>query len=145
MKLEFSRQIFEKKNSDTKFHENFFSVSRVVSCGRTDTTDLSKLIVASHNLSKTRKNDLIMKFLTRNIITQIHIKKKQDMKSLPFSLQINNTIFLNMPYVLYQAQRGCAGKSRWGSKLQYLLFRFSEDATWHECTKQVLTSEFCTL
>ena len=35
MKLEFSRQIFEEY-SDIKFHENPFSASRVVPCGRTD-------------------------------------------------------------------------------------------------------------
>jgi len=41
MKLEFSRQIFEKY-SDTKFHENPSSGIRVVPWGRTDT---EKLIV----------------------------------------------------------------------------------------------------
>jgi len=35
MKLEFSQQIFEE-TSNFKFHENPSSVSRVVSCGRTD-------------------------------------------------------------------------------------------------------------
>jgi len=35
MKLEFSRQIFEKY-SNIKFHENPSSGSRVVQCGRTD-------------------------------------------------------------------------------------------------------------
>jgi len=38
MKLEFSRQIFEKY-SNIKFHENTSSGSRVVSCGRTDRHD----------------------------------------------------------------------------------------------------------
>jgi hypothetical protein len=38
MKLEFSRQIFEKcSNTSIKFHENPSSESRVVSCVRTDT------------------------------------------------------------------------------------------------------------
>jgi hypothetical protein len=36
MKLEFSRQIFEKKQSNIKFHENPSSGSRAVLCGRTD-------------------------------------------------------------------------------------------------------------
>jgi len=36
MKIEFLRQILEKF-SDIKFHENPFSGSRVVPCGRTDT------------------------------------------------------------------------------------------------------------
>jgi len=35
MKLEFSRNIFEKY-SNTKFHENLSSGSRVVLCGRTE-------------------------------------------------------------------------------------------------------------
>jgi len=35
MKLEISRQIFEKY-SNIKFHENPSSVSRVVPCGQTD-------------------------------------------------------------------------------------------------------------
>ena len=39
MTLEFSRRIFE--NNYIKFHENPSSVSRVVSCGRTDTTKVS--------------------------------------------------------------------------------------------------------
>jgi hypothetical protein len=44
MKLEFSRQIFEKY-SNIKFHENPSSGSRVVPRGR---TDMTKLIVAFH-------------------------------------------------------------------------------------------------
>jgi len=35
MKLEFSRQIFEK-SSNIKFHENPSSGSQIVSCGRTN-------------------------------------------------------------------------------------------------------------
>jgi len=42
MKLEFSRQIFEK-STNIKFHENPSSGSRVVPCGR---TDMTKLIAA---------------------------------------------------------------------------------------------------
>jgi len=46
MKLEFSRQIFEK-SSAIKFHENPFSESRVVPFGQTDKyPDVTKLIVA---------------------------------------------------------------------------------------------------
>jgi hypothetical protein len=47
MKLEFSRQIFEKY-SDIKFHENPFSGSRVVPCGL---TDMTKLTVAFRNFA----------------------------------------------------------------------------------------------
>jgi hypothetical protein len=36
MKLEFSRQILEKKYYDVKFDENSSSGSRVVPCGQTD-------------------------------------------------------------------------------------------------------------
>jgi len=51
MKLEFSRQFFFKY-SNTKFHENPSSVSRVVPCGPTDRlTDMTKLIVAYCNLT----------------------------------------------------------------------------------------------
>jgi len=38
MKLEFSRQIFEK-SSNIKFHEDSSNGSRVVSCGQTDRHD----------------------------------------------------------------------------------------------------------
>jgi hypothetical protein len=36
MKLEFPRQIFEKKSSNIKYHKDPFSRSRDVPCGRTD-------------------------------------------------------------------------------------------------------------
>ena len=42
LKPEFSRQIFEKKNTHIKFHENPSSGSRVVSCERTDRHDVAK-------------------------------------------------------------------------------------------------------
>jgi hypothetical protein len=46
MKLEFSQQIFEKSLNVT-FHENPYSRSRVVPCGKTEgRTDMKKLIVA---------------------------------------------------------------------------------------------------
>ena len=51
MKLEFSPQIFEIY-SNIKFHENASSGSRVVPCGRTDTT---KLRVALGNFAKASK------------------------------------------------------------------------------------------
>ena len=38
IKLQFSRQIFEKYSND-KFYENVFSGSRVVPCGQTDRHD----------------------------------------------------------------------------------------------------------
>jgi hypothetical protein len=36
IKLEFSRQIFGRNNSDIKFHENSSNGCRVIQCGRTD-------------------------------------------------------------------------------------------------------------
>jgi hypothetical protein len=51
MKLEFSRQIFEKV-SNTTFHQNPSSGSRVVPCGRTD----MKLTVAFYNFVNASKN-----------------------------------------------------------------------------------------
>jgi hypothetical protein len=52
MKLEFSRHIFEK-SSKSKFHQNPYSGSRVVPCGR---TDVVKLIVAFRNVANAPKN-----------------------------------------------------------------------------------------
>jgi hypothetical protein len=56
MKLGFSRQIFEKY-SNTKFHENPSSRSRVVPCGQTNgQTGMTKLIVTFHDFAKAPKN-----------------------------------------------------------------------------------------
>jgi hypothetical protein len=56
MKLEFSQQIFEKY-LNIKFHENLFSGSRVVPCGRTNRrTDMAKLIGAFYNFANAPKN-----------------------------------------------------------------------------------------
>jgi len=55
MKLEFSRQIFEKY-SNIKFHGNPSSGSRVVPCGRTNgQTDTTKLIIAFRNFANAPK------------------------------------------------------------------------------------------
>jgi len=54
MKLEYSRKIFEKC-SGIKFHESLSRGSRVVPCGRTDT---SKLIVAFRNVVNAPKNEI---------------------------------------------------------------------------------------
>jgi len=51
MKLEFSRQIFEK-HSNFKFHKNPSIGSRVVPCGR---TDMTKLIVVYRNFANAPK------------------------------------------------------------------------------------------
>jgi hypothetical protein len=58
MKVEFSLQIFEKKSSEIKFHENLSSGSRVVPCGRTDRkqTVMTDLIVAAHNFADAPKD-----------------------------------------------------------------------------------------
>ena len=52
MRLEYSRQIFEKF-SNIKLNENLSSGSRVVPCGR---TDMAKLIVAFRNFENAPKN-----------------------------------------------------------------------------------------
>jgi hypothetical protein len=59
MKLDFSRQVFEKYSNVT-FHENPPSGSRVVACGRTDgQTDMTKLIAAFRHFPNAPKNELI--------------------------------------------------------------------------------------
>ena len=55
MKLEFSRQIFEK-SSNIKFHENPSSGSRVVPCGR---TYMTKLIVAFRNFASALQKEML--------------------------------------------------------------------------------------
>jgi hypothetical protein len=52
MKLDFSGQIFEKKQSNVKFHENLSSESRDVPCGQ---TDMKKLIVTFHKFTNAPK------------------------------------------------------------------------------------------
>jgi hypothetical protein len=56
MKLEFSRQIFEK-SWNIKFHQNPSSGSRVVACGQ---TYMTKLIVAFRNLANAPNNKSIV-------------------------------------------------------------------------------------
>jgi hypothetical protein len=55
MKLEFSRQIFEKK-LNVKFHENPSSESGVVPCRQTGRAYMMKLTVAIRNFAKAPKN-----------------------------------------------------------------------------------------
>ena len=59
MKLEFSGQSFDKY-LNIKFHENSFSGSLVVPCGRTEgdgRTDMTKLIVAFRSFANAPKKD----------------------------------------------------------------------------------------
>jgi len=51
MQTEICQQFFDEY-TDTKFHENPSSGRRVVPCGQTDGTDITKLIAASRNLAK---------------------------------------------------------------------------------------------
>jgi len=55
MKLEFSRQTFEKY-SNIKFHENSFSGSRVAALGQ---TDMTKLLVTLRNAANAPKSQSI--------------------------------------------------------------------------------------
>jgi hypothetical protein len=64
MKLEFSRRIFEK-STNTKFHENPSSGSRVVPCGR---KDMTKLIVTFRNFANVPKK-------YSNFSTSLQLKK----------------------------------------------------------------------
>ena len=52
MKLEFSRQVFEKYSTN-KCHENPSSVSRFIAC---EQTDMTKLTVAFRNFANASKN-----------------------------------------------------------------------------------------
>ena len=68
MKLEFSRQVFEKY-SNTKFHEIPSTWSGVVQCGRRDgrtdrQTDMTKLIVCFRNIAKASKTERLPTVLT---------------------------------------------------------------------------------
>jgi len=57
MKLEFSRQSFEK-HTNIKSHENLSSGSRVDPCGRTDgQANMAKLKVAFRKFANAPKND----------------------------------------------------------------------------------------
>jgi len=57
MKLEFTRQISEKY-SNTKFHENPSSGSRVVPCGRTDRHDEANSRFSQFGEERLTKNDI---------------------------------------------------------------------------------------
>jgi len=58
MKVEFSRQIFEKY-SNNRFNDDAYSGSRVVPCGPTDgQTDKGKLIVAFRNFANAPKKEI---------------------------------------------------------------------------------------
>jgi hypothetical protein len=62
MNLEFFGQIVGKY-SNTEFHENPFSGSRVVPCGQTDgRTHMTKLIVAFRNFANATKNVKLCKY-----------------------------------------------------------------------------------
>ena len=64
MELELSRLIFENSLNVT-FHEDPFSRSRVVPCGR---TDMTKLIVAFRNFEEAIKEGFIIrKYITHEI------------------------------------------------------------------------------
>jgi len=70
MKLEFSRQVFEKYSS-IEFHENLSSGSRVVTCGQ---ADLTKLIVAFRNLTNA-PNSVFLGFTHQKSIVDYLVKK----------------------------------------------------------------------
>jgi hypothetical protein len=73
MKLEFSRQMFEKI-SNIRFYENPLTGSRVVACGRTDwctdmQTEAKKVIVSSRNFGKApQKRDRKVSLDSRSMI-----------------------------------------------------------------------------
>jgi hypothetical protein len=76
MKLEFSRQIFEKY-SNINFNEKLSSGSRIVPCGRTDMTwhDMTKLIGAFAMLRKHLKTCKDDRWLERDSDRAVHEHK----------------------------------------------------------------------
>ena len=70
MKLEFSRQNFEKC-SNVKFSENHYSGRRVVPCGRTDKTDRTNLIVTFRIYADAPNNDLFRYYGTARLIVDL--------------------------------------------------------------------------
>jgi len=80
MKLEFSRQIFEK-SSNSKFNENPFSGSQVVPCGRTERRAyMTKVIVAFPNFANAPKNRIpVLNCLTPHYNTSFASRNYTDM------------------------------------------------------------------
>ena len=71
MKLEFSRQIFEKY-SNINFHENPSGGSRVVPCGRTDGTRISEQSLFA-NFVKAPKNETYSGNVTARAASTINL------------------------------------------------------------------------
>jgi len=69
MKLEFSRQVFEKY-TNIKYHENPSSGSRVVPCGRTDVTKLTVAFAILRTRLKEMRVFLVLQFLSHVIKTR---------------------------------------------------------------------------
>ena len=73
MTLEFSRNIFEKY-SNTKFHENPYSGSRVVPCGQTERQKgVTKLIVSFRNFAKEPKKQTA---ISGSLVLRKRIRKR---------------------------------------------------------------------
>ena len=98
MKLEFSRQIFEKY-SNIKFHENPFIGSRVVPCGR---TDITKLIVAFRNFTNAPKKRSEKK-THRSHLQQCSYVPEDGTDTL--SPNVSNKM-PNLPRITFHAEKG---------------------------------------
>ena len=92
--LLFSLQIFEKF-SNTKFHENPSSSSRVVPCGRTDVRpDITKLIVAFRNFANAPQKK------SPNILKQWSTDSRSSLKSFVLLQQEFKSPILNKNEIL---------------------------------------------
>ena len=99
MKLEFSRQIFEKV-SNIKFHQNPSSGSRVVPCGR---TDMTKLIVAFRNFANVPKNVTALHYSARDRKFSYNYERPAEYfsKTLPQPVTVvHRSVFQMMPSVV---------------------------------------------
>ena len=79
MKLKISGAVFEKY-SDIKFYENPSGGSQVVPCGR---TDLTKLMVAFHNIANVPTNGLSVRFSKLKFFGCTHVQTHNTKMRMP--------------------------------------------------------------
>ena len=142
MKLEFSRQIFEKY-SGVKFYENPSSGSRVVPCRQTDgqadrQTDMTKLIVTFHNFCerayKSRvswgENDAYNFQLSSR---QLGVRKR---------IGVHSTFYSTYSYILTLMDSNCSSGCRCRFNYQHNLCEFW-CRVWFQSVRIIENCFFC--